>query len=280
MLGAVTVCAAGYWKSEVGNASCTACPAGRTTLALGSVSEAACACDAGFEPQPNGTCRLCPPSFVKLVEGSSSCLSTTVIMQTWLPLCLASGVALSPGQTTAVSTSGLSLGTCTAAARDAQGSVVLASAVQDANASQLCAEGWLPVTGLCVPCPIGSYRSASNISCIPCRPGATTQHAASISPVQCQCNRGFERTPSSCVACADSMFKSDIGDFKCTFSAACPDGTFVATNVTSTSSRICGACAVVGDCAGNQFLVGLCRQDGSPGPVCANTTVCPAGTRL
>ena len=61
-----TACSANYYKSEHGNASCTACPLNSGTVGrTGSTKVDQCECNPGFEDQGDGICKPCPENKYK-----------------------------------------------------------------------------------------------------------------------------------------------------------------------------------------------------------------------
>jgi cysteine-rich repeat protein len=72
------LCAIGTYKSDVGNEMCTTCPAGLSTLALGSLTEEACICGEGHFINTILECEECPlDSYNPLAAavGIGSCIS-------------------------------------------------------------------------------------------------------------------------------------------------------------------------------------------------------------
>ena len=141
--GSCQPCGAGTYKNLTGTAACTACPADSNAPA-GSSSARACQCNAGFASSQNGSCVACEPGYFKPAGTDGSCLPC-------------------PHNSHAAAASAACA--CNAGwfdTRDASDDVSNASLVCSA-----CAPGTFKSrrgSGLCVPCPSGSFVNVSNAS--------------------------------------------------------------------------------------------------------------------
>eukprot|EP00960_Hanusia_phi_P064305 765761-Hanusia_phi.AAC.1 len=67
-----TACAVGYYKYDIGDLTCTACPSFTTTSSTASNSSSSCQCNVGYESS-GSTCTACNSGYYKSTVGNVPC---------------------------------------------------------------------------------------------------------------------------------------------------------------------------------------------------------------
>ena len=179
---ACDACAVGTYKTERGIGNCTACPADRSTHAVGAVLLDEC---------------LCGPWLVANASaGDSSCVA-----------CPANTFKGGLGDST---------GNCTACPAH-----TVSSAESDAATDCVCQRGYTGADGgACTACSRDTYKDATgSAECTPCPDNSMTLDDASTGVGDCVCKPGYTGNGTACVACAEATFKAKHGPAACD---ACP----------------------------------------------------------
>lgn len=185
-------CADGFVKALSGNHACTACAAGKYTVAEtcvdcpafstsaeASSSIGSCQCMAGFTGADGTACTACAPGTYKVSVGSASCVECTPgTYQYDTPPFTTYACEQCPENTTSPSAS-FSISAC------------------QCRAGYLMSED--PSVLTCHPCPAGSYCT-DKVTQLPCSTGATSP-LASDHAHDCTCVPGFTGVNNSCSRC-------------------------------------------------------------------------------
>ncbi|XP_013405828.1 uncharacterized protein LOC106170487 [Lingula anatina] len=223
-------CPTGQYQSGNGQFSCTPCPPGQTTLAVGAVDNTYCVdqCEAG--QQYNGSvCVPCPLGFYQPQVGKDYCLACQPGKTTQnVSSVNASQCFDSCPSGTELSTSGD--GTCVVCdigffrLQDVQhncvacpaGNITLnngSTSVLDCNIPA-CGPGSFRDGYVCEACPMGTYQEVRwQTSCVNCSVSYSTRQNATSNSSLCEfyCPAGYEVKPTS----------TDCGTRTCTVSADC-----------------------------------------------------------
>jgi hypothetical protein len=238
-------CAAGTYKPISGTASCTSCAAGKYSAVTGSAECTACAvnsnsaegssacqCNSGFYGSQQCTC--CASGTYKTILGSEACTK-----------CLAGKYSTAQGAT--------SIDTCQPCPPNSYSSegwfACECNAGYHGSTYQIednttygctaCAAGTYKTsdglqtsasTSQCTLCSAGKYSAStgqtSATTCTACLPNSNSPEGSSDS-FACECNRGYTReagrqsSPVSCMACAAGTYKTDAGNYACTYYGLC-----------------------------------------------------------
>jgi len=218
--GVCNECLNGFFKREVGNTECSACPAySDTNNTIGSTSQNSCVCLAGFGGDAaTGECVACDYGFYKSASNS---------------LCSAC-----PGNSSTDTTNSTSVSSCRC----------------NVGYSGSAAKG----SG-CLACPNGYFKTSnSDGNCNACPKNSDTNgDIGAFSSDACSCISGYEGNATSvsgCSTCKNGFYKSSSGNSAC---AACPlySDTKGTAGSTSRSACLClagfGGNATAEGCLGN-----------------------------
>eukprot|EP00961_Rhodomonas_salina_P037329 501695-Rhodomonas_salina.1 len=225
--GRCVPCEIGSYKSEVGQASCTVCPPGSTTLDTTSTSYDECTCGDGFVVEDDGcldidecaslvpcasnaTCENTPGSFACNCEPGYGNTAGGLACRVCEPgsyrgsygtgecfLCAAGKFSNNYGQVEQ-----------TDCLLCPENTTSLAG-----SSSCDCAPGFFFENGKCVECPAGTYSAElGSLLCLSCPEGSTSK-ARSAS---CICAAGYQDTGGLCVPCKSGTFNSEPGSDVCT----------------------------------------------------------------
>ena len=228
--GVCVACPAGTYKTSANNqgiAACIKCDAGKFSADVAQTEESACAnCAVNtYSTAGSASCTNCPTGTYS-AEGSASCNLE-----------------------------------CTSKEQCAIGTGVNTMACNENKCEvATCQSGYYLDGGVCVACPVGTYKTASDAnglsSCTECAQGTYSNTTA--------------RT-TACDACEQGTYASSTGSRTC---ANCPANTYAA----STGATSCTPCAVgeTSDPGSSSCSATTC----DPGSVLVNgaCTPCPAGT--
>ncbi|KAL3877077.1 hypothetical protein ACJMK2_034832 [Sinanodonta woodiana] len=264
-----TLCPEGTYQDQPFQSSCTPCTFGQTTNSSGSFSIMDCyyvLCPPG-EQYLNGACQPCELGYYKVglnADQCQPCSNGTITVSRGsslptdcsIPACLAGQYLVSydsvlecrpcpigtyqdevwqryckrcqTGYIT-LSTSSISLDACVAECVDGQ--------VRSDK------------TGLCVPCPIGTYWTMGlNPKCVPCSDGLLTPAAGSITVADClisPCRKGYMYIlrRQECDICPRGTYQPEDGKMTCIY---CPEDRFYTSQEGSTDVTECRSPCLVG----------------------------------
>ena len=220
--GMCEACDATFFKAEIGNVSCTACPA-NTTSRPGSLSPEACECVAGFRLAVD-TCTPCAADTWKHGVGNSGCEP------------------------------------CDAAAHAAPGSTRAEQCLCNAGyagrpgaSCEACVAGTyrtaVAVQYICTACPVDTYNDALAATapeqCTPCPNHTSTLNTSAVASArQCTCTAGYYRAAAwaqdwACRACAAGSYQRADNQSSCEM---CTVGKYA--SAVAAAADVCEACAL------------------------------------
>ena len=225
-------CAIGLFKPQLGNVTCSACPADSSTPGTNSTALDACLCSPGFEPTAadEHVCAACAPGRFKGALADEACAECPEDF-------FCGGQTVTPTACSADSDSAAgSDAIFDCACRPGFSAVFATSADGTAHACLLCAAGKFNEDvnqTACADCPADTFLSttgASNASaCRACDPNAQAP-AGSVAAEACVCDLGYAGVPGApCEACLPGFYRENAGEYSC---SACPTDTY---NVDSAS---------------------------------------------
>ena len=186
-------CEVGEYKESSGDANCSVCPTGTTTLVgvNASIAITDCVCKLGYEGTQDGAeCTPCAMGTFKnftgfLFEGA------------------AQGCFACPSMSGTRNESSTSITDC------------------------ICSPGTFRSGDTCVSCPEGTYQDEfDQTACVPCASGTTTDGLGSANISQCICSEGYYGGGggTSCSPCPEGTYKDTKGNTEGGSSAcsACP----------------------------------------------------------
>ncbi|KAK3579234.1 hypothetical protein CHS0354_033305 [Potamilus streckersoni] len=264
-----TLCPKGMYQDQLFRSSCIPCPPGQTTNSSGSFNVMDCyqvLCPSG-EHYLNGVCQPCEIGYYKVGLNADRCqpCSNGIITLSkgsssptdcFIPACLAGQYLVEysfvhecrpcpigtyqdeiwqsyckpcrSGYIT-IKTSSISLDACVAECLDGQ--------VRSND------------TGLCVPCPVGTYSTMGvNPKCVPCLNGLLTPAAGSITIADCSispCEKGYRYIiqREQCEICPRGTYQPDDGKFICNY---CPADRYYTSQEGATDVTECRSPCLIG----------------------------------
>ena len=250
--GPCVACAAGKYKSSVGDASCQNCSVNTYSLAaaaqcmvcheqsssvVGSPSVDFCKCNAGFEPSSTG-CSKCQKGSYKDTLANDACKH-----------CIDNTFASEEGATACTQ--------CNVTSAFSSAKPSEAGEVCECNAGYTQAEEG-QITPACHACPLDTYQtSKGQTACDKCDPHARSPYG-SVTSDACLCNAGFfDNGLHKCASCAAGTYKLAAETIQTDLEACTPCP--VSSNSLRESARI-------QDCL---CLPGFSGPDGGPCLPCA-----------
>lgn len=219
-----TKCPAGTFSAAVGTMkieTCTACPA-NTNSNMGVTLITDCSCNRGYTGPGSTLCTACPAGQYKDTQGPAACsFCSRTMYSTTIAAITSATCSLCPANTDAPVGSGkLSSCICNSGYTGSDGmtcNACPAGTFKPANGSAPCSK--------CAP---GTYSGAiaavDSATCVTCPVGSSSDEASSL-VTHCTCLLGYT-APSNglaCTACPAGMFKPTRGTAACT---ACASGKY------------------------------------------------------
>jgi len=290
-------CAAGSYKVEPGNGTCTLCPANtysataalatsactacpaNSKSAAGSVSSGNCTCLAGYTEAVGPTCVPCVSGTYKSGEGGGACtLCPNNTFSGAIGANASSTCVACTGNSTAVAGSDqstdchclagfltLSMGevnaTCQVCSAGSYNAILGATTCSKCDAGFRSSSPGAVAREQCVGCAANLWSPAGAAQCESC-PGNTTAAELSDERVDCKCLAGYYPTlagqdGATCHACPAGTFKRWTGSAACTI---CPENSF-STVVAATSNATCQFAAAGAVCPQGSNDPSLCGCD-------------------
>ncbi|OAF71501.1 hypothetical protein A3Q56_00717 [Intoshia linei] len=251
-------CKHGFYKIVDENIECTACPSTTITRNVGSTAILDCnvlvcplgrevinrnceICDIGFYSdtvKPYKNCKKCPKGYLTVIKGAKSANDCNVVVcpvgfENLNNVCKACQLGYFKMDTSPFTKCKQCMATFT--------TLHLGSKFEYECSEKLCFKGFEEISGNCVPCKIGFYKSdeLSLKKCIKCKTTFVTKYTASTSNLDCTvqiCEAGYESVNNKCQPCKVGEYKDNNNPGEiCTI---CP-ATFVTVSVASTSITDC-----------------------------------------
>ena len=234
-------CAIGLFKPQLGNVTCSVCPADSSTAGVNSTSLDACLCQPGFEPTAadEHVCAACAPGRFKgelVDEPCETCPEDSFCEGQTVTPTACSANSDSEAGSDAIFDCACRPGFFALFAPDVDGTV---------HACVLCGTGKFSAEAnqtACTNCPVDTFlptQGASNVStCRACDPNAQAP-AGSVQGEACLCKLGYAGVPGApCEACVPGFYRENAEEYTC---AACPADTYNA-DAASVSQSACVAC--------------------------------------
>ena len=175
--GLCTACEPGSYKGYHGPGPCTACPAG-TSSPRGATELTSCECRAGFSGYSASGCTGCAAGKYKNESGNAPC-------------------ALCPSDTFGEDTGNVAAASCLACRAN---SSTWSLAGQVGAESCLCSGRFSMLGGACVPCARGKHCPGRN-EVLDCPSNSHGEEGLELA-AECECNDGYYRNATRCLACA------------------------------------------------------------------------------
>ena len=297
--GPCTQCVTGKYKVLAGSAKCSNCVAGKFATVVGATSdvcascpthsdapeasdeEVDCACNAGSSGPDGGECLKCVPGAIKLINGSSPCVScpSGTFARTPNVSCISCPLhSVSAARSASIKDclclegfSGPDGGTCIACRPGTHKSVLGSDTCKSCQSttyatigsalcmgcplytyappesidveSCVCIAGYTGVDGNeCQPCTAGSYKSNKGSSSCRVCPSNSQSPQRSVDVVSCICNKGFSGPHGGrCNNCEVGKYKPSTGSAACT---ACIPGKYAEEVAQLSEILACVSCPV------------------------------------
>lgn len=251
-------CGIGFFKPELNNVSCTACPGNSSTAMDNATDLAECLCNPGFFRE-NGVCTECQPGTFKPILSDANC--TTCTPNSHSP----SNSITNTSCVCNLGYIGPNGGPCEACVAGKYRSGADTSICDDCKPGKYNVVVAATSADACQPCPPNtnsSSGSGSTLDCV-CNPGFSSSRADSDTAWTCDpCSPGFYSTESNssecsacgpgtystvstaitahvCTECPDGQFNVDSGKSECTL---CPFSTWQNVSFAGSKARLCSSC--------------------------------------